>query len=138
MGAADFSYLLASQAGVFTRSQAVRSGIHSREITRAIRQGEWVRVAGRAFVISNCLIEAEQLAWAAVLSVSGAVVRADSALKLWRPDAPVPLPVIVQVATTTRHRAPVRIAPRKTVVLPDERGDYRGIPVQTVDAALVD
>jgi very-short-patch-repair endonuclease len=133
-----FRSVAGSQAGVFTRGQAITAGAHSHEATRSIRDGRWIRVAGRAFVLDGVPVGLEQLAWAAVLSVPDGILWGPAALKLWRSDVPVELPRLVDVAVPCHRRPQFRIRPRAVEVPSGDRADWRGIPVQTLAAALVD
>jgi very-short-patch-repair endonuclease len=135
---AGFNSLRLSQAGVFTRSQAIKHGLASHSATRMIQDQTWLRVAGRAFVPNNHPIGPEQMAWAAALSMAGATIFGASALALWRPDAPLTPPYAVQVVVPKSRQPQARISPKKIAVPADERALWQGIPVQTPQAALVD
>lgn len=133
-----FQSLMESQAGVFTRAQAIRFGLDPHVASRLIRDQTWVRVAGRAFALNDSPVGVEQMAWAATLSMAHSTVFGVSALALWRPDAPLRIPYLIQVAVPDPRRGQIRIAPRRTVVPPEERTMRRGIPIQTQEAALAD
>jgi very-short-patch-repair endonuclease len=134
----SFGSLLRSQAGVFTRAQALAAGVSAHEATRAIAAREWVRVAGRGFTLAGGDIADAQLAWAAVLSMSQAVLWGPSALRLWRPDCPCQTPYMVRVAVPSGRRPQFRITPLRVPAPSDEETVLGGIRLQTLAAALVD
>jgi very-short-patch-repair endonuclease len=133
-----FMSTIRPQAGVFTRGQAISCGMHPREASRSIQRKDWVRVAGRGFVLVGSPVEMAQLAWAATLSVKGGVVWGPSAFKLWRPEAPLAMPHEVDVAIGESRPRQYRIRLRKTAVPAAELADWMGVPVQTPEMALAD
>jgi very-short-patch-repair endonuclease len=133
-----FSEILLRQAGVFTRSQARECGLHPREVGQAIRDGKWIRVAGRGLARQGLEIGIEQLAWAAALSVQHGTLWGPCAVKLWRADAPIALPTVADLEVPYSHRAQFRIRFRIKDAAKGERVELKGVRVQTWDAALAD
>ncbi|MDR2348008.1 MAG: type IV toxin-antitoxin system AbiEi family antitoxin domain-containing protein [Bifidobacteriaceae bacterium] len=126
------------QAGVFTRRQALACGIDPRTATRAIAQGAWAPVAGRGYVRNGHPIGADQAAWAAALSAPGAVVWGPTALKLWRPDAPLPRLGVAVVARPGPKLQLPRVVVRRLDVPAGQRAERFGLTTQVEAAALVD
>ncbi|MDR2380820.1 MAG: endonuclease domain-containing protein [Bifidobacteriaceae bacterium] len=133
-----FAWICSSQAGVFTRGQAIACGLSSKKATDSIKNGYWQRVAGRGFVLRGTPVGIAQGAWAAALSVPRAVIWGPSALGLHDPQTPLPRLGVILVAAEGVMRDPVRIKVRRIAIPPDERDMLRGLTVQRRTAALVD
>jgi very-short-patch-repair endonuclease len=73
-----------------------------------------------------------------MLSVPGGTIWGPSALKLWRPDAPLPASSSILIAKPGHHRNQYRIQVRDIRVDPSQRGAVRGIALQSAVAAFVD
>jgi very-short-patch-repair endonuclease len=134
----EFAALLRSQAGTFTRSQAINLGMCPRDATLAIKNQLWIPAAGHGFVPAGHELGLVQLAWSAMLSMPGSLVWGAVALKLWCPKAPFPEPSTVDVAVSSKRRPQFRIRPHAIKVADDERADWHGLAMQSRPAALAD
>ncbi len=77
----DWTALLARQAGIVTRRQALDHGMTPAGIARAVRRGEMIRVHPRVFVLHNGPLSWVERAWAAVLWAEPAGLCGVSALR---------------------------------------------------------
>lgn len=134
----SFASLRQHQAGVFTRHQALELGMTRRQADLATSDRRWVRVAGKGFVVKGNPIGPEQGAWAAELTLPGAVIWGPSALKLWRPNAPLPASQSVLIASASHRWRLYRIDVKRVGLTEQEMGDRGGLKLQKQGAALVD
>ena len=96
--------LLARQAGVLTRAQALCCGVTDSRIRAQLRAGRWQRVRHRVYCSTTGRLAHEQQLWAAVLSAGeGAVLSHFTAAELHEigPGSPV-IHVTVPAARTPR------------------------------------
>lgn len=133
-----FAAVRAAQADVFTRAQALRCGMSASQAATAIKAGQWKQVAGKGFVLAGESIGPEQGAWAATLSVPNSIVWGPSAIKLWRPEAPIPAVGAIWVAKPGRYRSRYRIVVRAIRIPVQDIANYRGLSVQSEPGALID
>ena len=71
-----FEQLLATQAGRFTRGQALRGGFSSYRISHRIESGEWRVVRGRVLALVAVPDSLETREWVALLSAGAGLTGA--------------------------------------------------------------
>jgi Protein of unknown function (DUF559) len=81
---AAIALLAASQHGVFTRSQARKTGASEAFIQHRLRTGRWVALSREAIIIAGVPPSFERDLMAATLSIPGATASHESAAQLWR------------------------------------------------------
>lgn len=107
----------ARQRGVFTASQARDEGWTQRQITRRLRAGAWLRVAGRGLVARGRQRDGTAVAWAIHLTFPHAVVSHAAAAVLH--DFPVGGPVAAHACVPRKRGRSSTIATFEHEV-PDE------------------
>jgi hypothetical protein len=129
--------LLARQAGVISREQAVRAGIGAAAVDRLVRTRRWRPLHPRVYLVPGYGPGAEARAWAAVLWAGDGAVLSGAGAAWWHgllPEAPRTLGVT----------APVRRRARPGVVVwcrqldSADRAEHRGVPVTALGLTVLE
>jgi very-short-patch-repair endonuclease len=92
----DFGELIASQAGRFTRGQALAAGFSTYRISRRLESGEWRAVRGWVLALASSPASDDAREWEALLSGGpGAMLAGPSAARHLGMQPPVSRPCIV-------------------------------------------
>ena len=131
--------VLATQAGVVSRVQALESGLSPREVDRRVARRRWHPVHPRVYLAGDALPSDEARVWAAVLwAGEGAVL--SGAASAWWWGLPVRPPSTVGVIVP-RRRAPGRrpgvVVRRRTLPVADVAA-HRGLPVTALPLTVLE
>ncbi|ODT95363.1 MAG: hypothetical protein ABS81_31790 [Pseudonocardia sp. SCN 72-86] len=122
--------LLATQAGVVSRGQALATGLLPQEVDRLVARRRWHPVHPRVYLVGGVPRTDEARVWAAVLWAGEGAVLAGAAAGWWL-GLPVRPPSTI-VVTVPRRRAPGRrpgvVVRRRTLPVAD-LAEHRGLPV---------
>lgn len=122
--------VLATQAGVVSRSQALATSFTPQEVDRLVARRRWRPVHPRVYLVGESSLTDEARMWAAVLWAGEGAVLAGVAAAWWW-GLPVRAPSTVAV-TVPRRRAPGRrpgvVLRRRTLPVAD-LAEHRGLPV---------
>jgi putative AbiEi antitoxin of type IV toxin-antitoxin system len=120
--------LLARQAGVISREQALRCGLSAATVDRLVRTRRWRPLHPRVYLVPGYGSGGEVRARAAVLWAGGGAVLSGAAAAWWHGLLPDPLPTL---AVTTPARRPARpgVAVRCELLDAADRTERRGLPV---------
>lgn len=128
-----------SQAGVFSRVQALASGLTERQVDLRLEAGTWLRLLPSVYALTGVSLGWTSWAWAGLLSAGpAAVVVADSAAVQWRWQ-PERWPVCIAVPPDRRPRwATGRLCALRLDLGADETTAVDGLPVTTRLRTAVD
>lgn len=122
------------QAGAFTRQQAFEAGWSADRVSRRVRTGAWVRVAGKA--LTGGEVTAATLVWAVHLTWPDAVASHSTAAALHR--LPVPVDAVAHAVTPRRMKTLSDLRPHRIVLADHETTTLgRGGPRLTTPARTV-
>ncbi|MGD9990794.1 hypothetical protein [Pseudonocardia sp.] len=131
--------VLATQAGVVSRAQALATGLTPRAVDRLVARRRWHPVHPRVYLVGDAPRTDEARVWAAVSwAGEGAVLSGAAAAWWW--GLPVRAPSSIAV-TVPRRRAPGRrpgiVVRRRTLAVAD-LGRLRGLPVTAPALTVVE
>jgi len=137
--AAEIWALAATQNGVVTRRQLLDLGLSSRAIEHRIERGRLHRLHRGVYAVGRP--EVDRLGrWRAALLSCGSqgLIGYRSAAALWGilDQAPTVIEVVVP-GNVARYRPGIRVH-RRAGLRPEDRAEFRGIPVTSPAATLVD
>lgn len=123
--------LLARQAGVISREQAMRAGLDAATVDRLVRTRRWQPLHPRVYLVRGYPAGDEALARAAVLWAGEGAVLSGAAAAWWHgllAEAPRTLVVTASARRPARPGVVVRCRPLDAA----DRTERRGIPVTAV------
>lgn len=131
--------VLATQAGVVSRGQALATGLSPREVDRLVARRRWHPVHPRVYLVGDAPRTDEARVWAAVLWAGEGAVLAGAAAAWWW-GLPVRAPSTVGVIVP-RRRAPGRrpgvVVRRRTLPVAD-LDEHRRLPVTAVPLTVLE
>jgi hypothetical protein len=133
--------LLARQAGVISREQALRVGLDAATVDRKVRTRRWRPLHPRVYLAPGYELGDEARARAAVLWAGSGAVLAGVAAAWWHgllPDAPPTLGVTVSDMAPGRRAARPGVAVRYRPLDRDDRTRHRGLPVTAVGLTVLE
>jgi hypothetical protein len=133
--------LLARQAGVISREQALQIGLGAATVDRMVRTRRWLPLHPRVYLAPGYELGDEARARAAVLWAGSGAVLAGVAAAWWHgllPDAPPTLGVTVTDMAPGRRPARPGVAVRCRPLDPGDRTRHRGLPVTAVGLTVLE
>jgi hypothetical protein len=127
------------QSGVFSRHQALTSGMSAKVVRRRLAEGSWVEPANNVYADAGLEMTRTTWQWAAVLS-SGerAVVSHRSAAQVWAMPVSAPPRPEVSVPKSSHPGPGPRIKVRAIDVPPGDVQSHHGLPVTSRQRTVVD
>jgi hypothetical protein len=129
--------LLARQAGVISREQALRAGLDVAAVDRMVRTRRWQPLHPRVYLVRGSPAGDEARARAAVLWAGGGAVLSGAAAAWWHgllAEAPCVLAVTASARRPARPGVVVRCRPLDAV----DRTERRGLPVTALGLTVLD
>ena len=129
--------LLARQAGVLSREQALRAGVGAATVDRLVRTRRWRPLHPRVYLVPGYGSEDEARAWAAVVWAGEGAVLSGAAAAWWHgllAEAPSTLGVITLARRAARPGVAVRCRPRDAA----DRAERRGLAVVARGLAVLE
>jgi hypothetical protein len=123
--------LVARQAGVISRGQALRAGVGAATVDRLVRTRRWRPMHPRVYLVSGYGAGAEARARAAVLWAGEGAVLSGAAAAWWHGLLAGPPPMPTVTAAARRPRRP-GVAVRCRLLDAADRTERRGLPVTAV------
>ncbi|HLU58981.1 MAG TPA: type IV toxin-antitoxin system AbiEi family antitoxin domain-containing protein [Pseudonocardia sp.] len=133
----SFELLIARQAGVVSRDQALRAGLDPSAVDRLVRTRRWRPLHPRVYLTPGHPAGDEARAWAAVLWAGPGAVLSGAAAAWWHgllDDAP---PVLAVSAPSRRPPRPGAAVRCRLLDAPD-RTERRGLPVTAAALAALE
>jgi hypothetical protein len=129
--------LLARQAGVISREQALRAGLDAASVDRMVRTRRWQPLHPRVYLVRGYPPDDAARARAAVLWAGGGAVLSGAAAAWWHgllTEAPRTLAVTASTRRPARPGVVVRCRPLDAV----DRTERRGLPVTALGLTVLD
>lgn len=127
------------QAGVFSRAQALRSGLSADQVRGRLRAGSWQVVAPRVYAAASSVVSPETLACAGLLSADGrAVLGFATAARRWRMPVPADRRIHLIVAPGVRLRLPETYAVHRVALASRDRLVLNGLPTTSAPRTVED
>jgi hypothetical protein len=129
--------LLARQAGVISREQALRAGVGAPTVDRLVRTRRWRPLHPRVYLVPGYGSGDEVRAWAAVLWAGEGAVLSGAAAAWWHGllvDAPRTLGVTAPARRPARPGVVVRCRRLDAV----DRAEHRGLPVTAIGLTVLE
>ncbi|GEL24143.1 hypothetical protein PSU4_30970 [Pseudonocardia sulfidoxydans NBRC 16205] len=131
--------VLATQAGVVSRVQALESGLTPQEVDRRVARRRWHPVHPRVYLVGDAPRTDEARVWAAVLWAGEGAVLSGVAAAWWL-GLPVRAPSTIAVTVPRRRavgRRPGVVVRRRTLPVAD-LGEHRGLPVTALPLTVLE
>ena len=127
------------QGGVFSRRQALASGMSAKLVRRRLAEGAWVRPANNVYADAGLEMTRTAWQWAAVLSSGAdAVVSHRSAAQVWGMPVSDPTRPEISVPNGAHPRPGSQVKVRAIAVPPGDVQNYHGLPVTSRQRTVLD
>jgi hypothetical protein len=129
--------LLARQAGVISREQAVRGGLSAATVDRLVRTRRWRPLHPRVYLVPGFGAGDEAQAWAAVLWAGKGAVLSGTAAAWWHGLlGAAPRTIGVSASARRPARTGVAVWPRRVGAA--DRAEHRGLPVTALGLTVLE
>jgi hypothetical protein len=129
--------LLARQAGVISREQALRAGLGPAAVDRLVRTRRWRPLHPRVYLVSGYRAGPAGRAWAAVLWAGEGAVLSGAAAAWWHGLLAAPPRTLAVIAPTRRPARP-GVAVRYGQLDAADRAERSGLPVTALGLTVLD
>lgn len=129
--------LIARQAGVISREQALRGGLSAATVDRLVRTRRWRPLHPRVYLVPGFGAGHEAQAWAAVLWAGKGAVLSGAAAAWWHGLLGA-APRTIGVSASARRPARTGVAVWPRQVGAADRAEHRGLPVTALGLTVLE